>query len=424
MARLSPLDVLGSAERLRPVLRKAALGALAAVTVVPTAVAAGLTAVDMVKRSGRKARPAERPGTFSATVGDSELTIFTSGEDLYDDMIREIDAAERSVKLETFIWKGDRTGQRFLEACNRAAERGVDVWVIYDGFANLVVPHSFYQQFHEDVRVFRMPAFTRPYWRGVVRHTGFNHSKILVIDGRVGYIGGFNIGDDYAHLWRDTHVKEVGPAVWGLDHSIATVWNAAHGEDDQMEWFAPGSWDQRVTVASNLPVQLVYPIRGTYLNAIERATSRIRISTPYFIPDQHVLTALKAAAQRGADVQVMVPMDSNHIVADWASRGFTAEMLEAGITILLYKAGMIHAKTATIDGQWSTVGTANIDRLSLGYNYETNLEVVDKDFAARMEEIFESDRQHCEVVDPHRWRERHKGAQVVEALIAPLRPLL
>ena len=219
-------------------------------------------------------------------------------------------------------------------------------------------------------------------------------------------------------------MKEVGPAVWALDHSIATVWNAAHREGERMEWFPPESWDQRVTVASNLPVQLVYPIRGTYLTAIERAQNRIRISTPYFIPDQQVLAALKAAARRGVDVQVMLPKDSNHIVADWASRGFTAEMLESGITILLYTAGMIHAKTATIDGEWSTVGTANIDRLSLGYNYETNLEVVDPDFAARMEDVFEADRVHCETVDAHRWRERHKGSQVIEALIAPLRPLL
>lgn len=424
MVGLPHLGILGTAAAVHPVLRRTALGALAAVTVVPTSVAAGLTAVDMVKRKGRKARPAQRPGTFTATVGKSELTIFTSGEDLYADMIREIDAAEKTVKLETFIWKGDATGQKFVEACNRAAERGVEVWVSYDGFANMVVPRSFYEQFHEDVHVYRLPAFARPYWRGIVRHTGFNHSKILVIDGRVGYIGGFNIGDDYAHLWRDTHVKEVGPAVWALDHSIATVWNAAHREGERMEWFPPESWDQRVTVASNLPVQLVYPIRGTYLTAIERAQNRIRISTPYFIPDQQVLAALKAAARRGVDVQVMVPKDSNHIVADWASRGFTAEMLESGITILLYTAGMIHAKTATIDGEWSTVGTANIDRLSLGYNYETNLEVVDPDFAARMEDVFEADRVHCETVDAHRWRERHKGSQVIEALIAPLRPLL
>ena len=120
----------------------------------------------------------------------------------------------------------------------------------------------------------------------------------------------------------------------------------------------------------------------------------------------------------------MVPRDSNHIVADWASRGFYAGMLEAGITILLYEASMIHAKTATVDGIWSTVGTANIDRLSLGFNYESNVVVVDRDFAARMEEIFAIDAEQSERVESPRWQDRHGLARMVERLLVPLRPLL
>ncbi|MDO5633590.1 MAG: phosphatidylserine/phosphatidylglycerophosphate/cardiolipin synthase family protein [Micrococcus sp.] len=391
---------------------------------VPMAVAVALTAVDMVKRKDRKDRPAPRPGIFDARVGHSDLTIFTSGQDLYEEMLEAIDGAQKSVKLETYIWKGDETGQRFMDALNRAAARGVEVYVSYDGFANLVVPPSFYRQLSHRVNVFRMPAFARPYWRGVVRHTGFNHSKILVVDGTTGFVGGFNIGDAYATQWRDTHVKEVGPAVWGLDHSIATVWNAGHSSEEQMGWMEPGEWDTRVSVSSNLPAQLVYPIRNTYMQAIERAKHHIYISTPYFIPDQQVLRALISASERGVDVQVMVPKDSNHIVADWVSRGFYAQMLESGITILLYEASMIHAKTATIDGEWSTVGTANIDRLSLGFNYETNLVVVDRDFAARMEEIFTSDAGHSQKITTPRWEDRHGLARVVETLLVPLRPLL
>lgn len=414
----SPLAVLR-----RTVLRGVGIGA-AGLTVVPAVTALAVTAVDLIKRRGRVARPAQRPGTFHASAPESDLTVFTSGEEVFDAMIEAIDGARESVKLETYIWKGDATGQRFLEAVNRAAERGVDVWVSYDGFANLVVDSRFYRQFSPRVRVFRMPAFTRPYWRGIVRHTGFNHSKILVVDHEIGFVGGFNIGDDYARWWRDTHVRHVGPAVWGLDHSVATVWNAGHRGQEPMDWRKPHSWNPVVTVASNLPIQLVYPIRHTYLQAIERAQSHIFINTPYFIPDQQILEALKDAARRGVDVRVMLPKDSNHVVADWVSRGFYAEMLEAGITILLYKASMIHAKTATVDGIWSTVGTANIDRLSLGFNYETNLSVVSADFAARMEEVFAADAAHCDAVTSPRWRDRHGMARVVETLLKPLRPLL
>jgi len=391
---------------------------------VPTATAAVVTAIDVVKRRGRKKRPAQQPGTFHAEAGESQLSVFTSGEALFDAMIEAIDGARESVKLETFIWKDDETGKRFVEAVNRAAERGVDVWVSYDGFANLVVDPRFYRSFAPGVRVYRLPAFTRPYWRGIVRYTGFNHSKILVVDGEVGFVGGFNIGDDYAHHWRDTHVRQVGPAVWGLDHSIATVWNAAHRSMAKMDWTKPVSWNQAVTVESNLPIQLVYPIRRVYLKAIERAQSRIYINTPYFIPDQQILQALKDASRRGVDVQVMLPKDSNHVVADWVSRGFFGEMLDAGVTILLYKASMIHAKTATVDGVWATVGTANIDRLSLGFNYETNLSVVGEDFAARMEEVFASDAAHCDVVTSPAWAGRHGMARVIETALVPLRPLL
>lgn len=420
---MNEIPVLGRPALRRLVVRGLTAGA-AALVVLPTVTAVALTGIDLVKRRGRKQRPAQRPGTFHVEAGESSVSIFTSGEELFEAMIAAIDDARESVKLETYIWKGDETGQRFMDAVNRAAERGVRVWISYDGFANLVVSPRFYRQFHPAVQVYRMPAFTRPYWRGIVRHTGFNHSKILVVDHEVGFVGGYNIGDDYAHHWRDTHVRQVGPAVWGLDHSIATVWNAGHAPEERMEWHTPDSWNQAVTVASNLPIQLVYPVRRVYLEAIERARDHIYINTPYFIPDQQILEALKDAARRGVDVQVMLPKDSNHVVADWVSRGFYAEMLEAGITVLLYRASMIHAKTATVDGEWGTVGTANIDRLSLGYNYETNLSVVGAEFAARMEEIFRADAAHCDVVTSPRWKDRHGIARVVETLLVPLRPLL
>ena len=391
---------------------------------LPLTVAAGLTGVDMVKRRGRVRRPAPNPGVFDAHVEGSELRIFTSGEDLYKEMIAAIDGAQRIIKFETYIWKSDPTGQRFMDAFNRAAARGVEVYVSYDGFGNLVVPPRFYRQLDPRIHVFRLPAFARPIWRGVVRHSGFNHSKIMVVDDEVSFAGGFNIGDDYARFWRDTHVRERGPAVWGLDQSISIKWNAHHRAGEQMSWRPPDTWDPRITVAANQPPLLVYPIRLSYLDAIQRAQHRILINTPYFIPDQQVLEALLHAARRGVDVQVMVPEDSNHIVADWASRGFFGKMLEAGITILLYRASMIHAKTATVDGIWSTVGSANVDRLSLGFNYESNVVVVDRDFAARMEEIFALDAQRAVRIDTPRWKDRHRLARVVEALLVPLRPLL
>lgn len=399
---------------------------LAAVTAaaVPVATAVSLAALDWFTQTRRRQQKAPHPGTFHTTVEGSDLTVYTAGAELYDSMIAAIDSAEQAVYLKAYIWKADEVGQRFVDAVNRAAERGVSVFVLYDGFANLVVPRSFYRQFSERVRVYRMPAVARRFWRGPLRYTGLSHSKILVVDDHIGFVGGYNFGSLYAHQWRDTHVRVIGPQVWGMTHAMARTWNEAHDGDDQIPWNPPRSWNSTINVVANLPVQLVYPVRNMYLNAIDRAQSHIWLTTAYFIPDQQILQALMAASRRGVDVRVMVPKDSNHIVADGASRGHFGQLLDAGVTLLLFGSTMLHAKTATIDTAWSTVGTANIDRLSLSFSYETNLEVIDQNFAELMEKIFAADSAHCEVLSSPLWRKRHPMARAVETALAPLRPIL
>ncbi|MGJ9404815.1 phosphatidylserine/phosphatidylglycerophosphate/cardiolipin synthase family protein [Nesterenkonia aurantiaca] len=400
------------------------LAVAASALAVPTLAALSVVALDLFKHGQRKERNAPRPGTFDTEVEESPMRIYTDGESLYGDMLEAIESAEDVILMKTYIWKNDVVGQQFIDAFNAAARRGVKVFIIYDGFANLVVSHSFYAQLDADIQVFRMPAAGRSFWKAPIRSTGFNHSKILVVDDEVGFVGGYNIGSLYAKKWRDTHLREVGPAVWGLRQTIARLWNEDRAVEDQIRWIAPDSWDPSVRVVANLPVDLVYPIRNMYLKAIERANERIWISTPYFIPDQQILRALKLAAERGVDVQVMVPKDSNHVLADWVSRGFFREMLDSGISILLYASSMMHSKTATIDGEWSTIGTANIDRLSLSFNYESNVEVIDPGFASEMEKVFKSDREHCEVVSADTWRERHPMARATEWALIPLRPVL
>ena len=406
------------------VLKTASLIAAAAAVTVPVLTAAGLAVADWLVHTDREKRRAPNPGTFHTQLGDAELTIYPSGDELYDDMIDAINGAQRTVFMETYIWKADAVGQRFIDAFNAAAERGVKVHVLYDGFANLVVPRSFYKQLSEKVRVVRLPVIGIRFWKGPIRHTGLNHSKVLTVDDHIGFLGGYNLGSLYADYWRDTHIRAVGSGVWGMQHSIAQLWNELHATDDQIEWSPPRDWRPQVQINANLPVQLVYPIRQMYLKAIDRASKYIFVTTPYFVPDQQIVQALIEASQRGVDVRVMVPKESNHVVADWVARGFYGQLLDAGITILLYASSMIHAKTATIDGEWSTVGSANIDRLSLSYNYETNVEIIDPRFAAEMEKIFEADSEHCDVLNSSDWRDRHPMARAVELALRPLRPWL
>lgn len=401
-------------------------GGLALAGAAGTAVLAALPAltVDLVRRRGRRDRESPQPGTFNTTVGDSELTVYTDGRTLYDDMIEAIDAARDIVIIENYLWKNDEDGLRFIRAFNAAADRGVDVYVIYDGVGNMVVPNSFYRNFSDKVRVARLPMVSHKLLTAPVRTTGVNHSKILVVDDNVGFVGGYNIGTLFADKWRDTHIRQVGVNNWGLRNAVTRVWNQKWARGGEIPWTAPDAWDTRIRVVANLPVQLVYPIRTMHLTAIERACDRIWITSPYFIPDQQILQALYRAADRGVDVRLMVPKESNHMIADWVSRGFYGELLEHGITLHLYTSTMIHSKTSTIDGKWSTVGTANIDRLSLSFNYETNLEITDDGFAALMEEIFEADAEHCETVSSASWRDEHPMAKVAEIALRPLRKVL
>ncbi len=405
---------------------RTALGRSAvAFVVLQAAVVAGLVAVDAVERRVRTKREGfPQPGTFHTDVAETSTTVYTYGEDLYAAMLEAIGSAERMILLETYIWKGDATGKRFRDALNAAAERGVDIYVIYDGFANTVVPRSFYT-FDPRINVFRFPVIRPSVLFTNIRGTGFDHRKILVVDDVVGFVGGYNIGDLYATKWRDTHLAVRGPSVWELRQAFVSVWNlrAARKRPEIPETSA-GFWEPRIRAVNNIPAVLVFPIRGVYLDSINRAESHIYITTAYFIPDQQILDALLRASRRGVDVRVILPEDSNHVLSDWLSRGFYSSLLRAGIKILLYQNAMIHAKTATVDGEWSTVGTANIDRLSLTGNYEINLEIFDRELACTMERIFQIDSSNSRELTLTEWDDRLLVARISEAIIIPLRPFL
>ncbi|WP_434620734.1 phospholipase D-like domain-containing protein [Arthrobacter sp. A5] len=388
------------------------------------AVIAALVIMDTIRKRGRSKRVGfPRPGIFESEVAGSTTTVYTFGEDLYKDMLDQIRNAKHRIMMETYIWKADKVGKEFKAALAEAAERGVKVYVIYDAFANLVVPRSFFR-FHPDIHVIRFPVLRPSIIFTNVRGTGLDHRKMLIVDDEVGYVGGYNIGSLYATQWRDTHLKIAGPSVWELRQAFATVWNHYRKRLPELKESNPDFWEPRVRAVNNIPSSLVFPIRGVYLDAIDRASHHIYITMAYFIPDRQILDALLGASRRGVDVRVILPEDSNHVLSDWLSRGFYTALLRDGVTILLYQNAMVHAKTATIDGQWSTVGTANIDRLSLTGNYEINMEIYNDDLARDLETIFEIDSVNSRVLTLEEWAGRRVAARFSESILAPLRPLL
>ncbi|MGL5827706.1 MAG: phospholipase D-like domain-containing protein [Nocardioides sp.] len=394
----------------------------------PFAIAIGLTLVDSYRRRGKKAKPVPRSRPRQVSVGESEVTTYTFGQDLYDDMLAAIAQAEHQVLLETYIWKGDELGERFKAAVVAAADRGVEVHVIYDAFANLVVPPAF-KRFPPGINVLRYPVYNAGWRFYDLRRYGRDHRKILVVDDAVGFVGGYNIGSAYATEWRDTHMRIVGPGVWDLKRAFADFWNLnrrrSRGRQERPLLLGASShWTPAIRFHRNVPRQWTFPIRSMYLEAINRATRNIWLTHAYFLPDQDFVDSLKWAAERGVDVRLLVPHKSNHIVADWVSRGYFAQLLQAGVRILRYRDAMVHAKTATIDGNWATVGTANIDRLSLQGNYEINVEVVDPQLAVALEDTFGEDEANALELTLGEWEARDLHRKFTEFVLKPLRPLL
>jgi cardiolipin synthase len=356
------------------------------------------------------------------------VTTYTFGADLYDDMLAAIDGARRQILLETYIWKGDQVGQRFKSALEAAADRGVEVYCIYDSFANLVVSPRF-KRFPPSIKVLPYPVYAAGWRPFDVRRYGRDHRKILVVDDAVGFVGGYNIGDAYATEWRDTHVRITGPGVWDLKRAFADFWNLnrrrpIRASERPLLLETASTWEPTIRTHRNVPRLWMFPIRAMYLEAFARASRNIWLTTAYFLPDQDLVDALTDAARRGVDVRLLIPAKSNHVVADWISRGYFSQLLRAGVRILRYRDAMVHAKTATIDGQWSTIGTANIDRLSMTGNYEINVEVIDSALARSLEEIFELDSTNCLELREDEWESRDVYRRFTEFVLNPLRPLL
>lgn len=408
----------------RPSLRRLAVRGGLAVVGAQVATAAGLVAVDQARKKDRPYKEFPRSPVTTVPVEGGELSIYSYGDDVYDAMLEAIGTSTTSVMLETFIWKDDVLGQRFKDALVAAHERGVTVHVIYDRFANLVVPQEFFR-FPPGVHVKPHPVFAGG-WKSISpRYSGRDHRKLLVVDDHTAFIGGYNIGALYATQWRDTHARLTGDLVVELKNAFIDFWNLipAKGEQPLAE-VRHRTWSTTIRVHRNIPRHVVFPIRSMYLEAIDRAEHHIYLTQAYFLPDEALTRGLVKAVERGVDVQIIVPEISNHVVADWISRALYDTLLAGGVRILRYRNAMVHAKTATIDGRWSTIGTANLDRLSLAGNYEINIELTDKDVAARMEEIFATDAENCAELTLEEWRSRGTVARTVEGLLSPWRPIL
>jgi cardiolipin synthase len=346
----------------------------------------------------------ERAGhriTQRSVSENNAVTLLHNGDEAYPQMIAAIDAAKASVALSSYLFRADTIGKAFIRALVAAQKRGVAVCVLIDGIGSgYFFTPVYWQLRRRGVRVVRFMHSPLP-WRMPFINLR-THKKLLGVDGNLAFIGGLNIGDENvlwgnpAHPVRDTHLRVEGPVVAQLIEAFAWDWLFAAGENLSGDaWFpaltAVGSSAARVV--SSGPDGDLQKIEFLILEAIGCARRSINIMTPYFLPDDRLITALALASLRGVDVSLVIPARSNKPVVDWATRSQVEPLLAAGCRIWKNPPPFDHSKLMTVDGAWCLVGSANWDVRSFRLNFELNLEMYDPALAERIDSMIAA-KQH------------------------------
>jgi cardiolipin synthase len=379
----------------------------------------------------RLARLAERVAHAPVLRGNSvELLVDTN---LTLRRIEEaILQAQRSIHLEYYIWQPDRTGGRLRDMLIERARAGVAVRFLYDQLGSMRLTRKFLQPMRDagiQVRSFLPGTSLRERWSLNLR----SHRKIVVVDGRLGFTGGMNIGDEYLGrnpelgYWRDTHLQLVGPCVRSLQQVFAEDWYYAASE----VLLQPELFPEPVDAGPHL-AQVVHggpdgddrPLHALFFAAINEARERITLATSYFVPTEPLAAALESAGVRGVRVRLLVAGKSAHPLTIHAGRSYYDQLLDAGVEILEYKRGILHSKMLTVDGCWSFVGTPNFDARSLLLNFETGVALFNPEIARELESHFDRDAEHARMIRPADWRRRSTGKKMLQNVCRLLAPVL
>lgn len=361
---------------------------------------------------------------------DAELLI--DGIECYPALLDAIAGARQSILFETYILEEDDVGERFIRALTEKAEQGVAVYLCYDAFGSMGLSEATVQRMRRaGMRVleYRPLAPWRKNWGWQRR----NHRKIVVIDRCVGFTGGMNISRDYAPLhwggrgWRDTHLRMRGPIIDEMVQVFIETWATETSERISPHRLgAPPKRKGGLTMRfiSNHRVELRHQIHRSYLRAIKAARRKIYISNAYFAPDPRFVRAIEAASRRGVEVKLLLQGKSDVKFSQYAGRALYRRLMDSGVQIYEWRARVLHAKCAVIDGIWSSIGSYNLDHRSLHYNLENNVTILDRGFAEDVEEMFRRDITRCIAIDPGRWRGRPAANRALEGVMFRLRRLL
>lgn len=376
--------------------------------------------------------------SFSLPFKDNQIDIMTDGYAFFPELLKDIAKAKHHIHLDMYIFEDDALGRLVADALIDRAREGVMVRVIYDDVGCWQVAHRFFERMREEgieVAAYlpvRFPSFTSK-----VNYR--NHRKLVIIDGETGYIGGMNIALRYVKgtgdlPWRDTMLCVRGGAVYGLQRAFLIDWYFVDRTlITNRDYYPPLSTFHSPPSTNNCLTQIVtsgptnpYPeIMQGYVRMILAAHRYVYIETPYFLPNEPVLFAIKTAAKAGVDVRILCPLRSDARFVEWASRSYLREAYEAGVKVYLYQAGFLHSKVMVCDDSITTTGSTNVDFRSFENNFEANAFIYDEGMAIRMRNVFLRDQENAILLSdlPQRIHPSFKK-RLWESLIRLMSPLL
>lgn len=332
---------------------------------------------------------------------DNEVAFYVDGHDKFQKLIEDIKQAEHHVHICYYIFRSDNLGKAIVEACEEVAKKGVEVKILYDAVGGRTLKSSLFKTL-ESYGGQTETSFGSKFHLMNIRLNYRNHRKIVVIDGKVGYTGGFNVGDDYLGkyedmgYWRDTHLRIVGSAVHQLQERFIIDWNASKKDDliaYESSYFPliHSEATKEVQIVSSGPDNENEAIKKGFIKMISLAKESIYIQTPYFIPDDALEEALQIAILSGVDVKLMIPNKPDHPFIYQATLSYVEEYMNLGAEVYIYNKGFLHSKTIVVDDKLLSVGTANFDIRSFRLNFEVNAFVYDEELSKEQVDYFDQD---------------------------------
>ena len=364
-------------------------------------------------------------------TGHTTVDIINNGQDFMQALLREVSEAKEHIHLMFYIFEDDSTGHALRDALVEKAREGVEVRVIYDSVGCWSVKTSFFDEIRKAggyVASFLKVRF--PLLTNKINYR--NHRKLVIVDGQLGYIGGMNIAERYYKGfswggWRDTHIRIEGMAVNALQTSFFVDWHyASRMLVDEPVYFpkVERKGDTDMQIVTSYPMGEWKTIMQGLLQVISQSRRYLYIQTPYFMPTEPILMALRNAALAGVDVRIMVPLRGDSLLADLASHSYYKEVMTAGVKIYQYESGYLHAKMILSDDNFVTIGSTNMDFRSFEQNFEINAFIYDPDVVETMKQIFLADQQSSLRVIPADWQNRPLWKRCLESLVRLLSPLL